>query len=191
MAATMCAECSQWPAGGVARLARRGVILGGVIDVETLLEPWALRPTAVTRPEVGTMSETLLVQTDTARVVLRGHRQPEPALVNFELDVMTAARDAGVPVPAVIRTTSGDRLVKTAGKWWSLQEWVDGAQPPRGHHTHEQARSIGAMLAKVHDALHDVDAPPIRGRSRRATSESHRESRPPHRLARGDAQQGR
>ena len=133
---------------------------GAVIDVENILARWDLRPTLMTRPELGTMSETLVVETVAGRVVLRGHRQPEARLVNFELDVMETTRGAGVPVPSIIHTPSGDRLVMAYNKWWSLQESVDGEQPLRGHHTREQAQSMGAMLAQVHDALQAVNAAP-------------------------------
>jgi Ser/Thr protein kinase RdoA (MazF antagonist) len=105
------------------------------------------------------MNAVYLVETSGGRLTLRGHRKPDREAVEFEHDVMDAVRAAGIPAPAALTTRNGDRTVGQNGRWWSLLVWIEGDQPQRGHHTVEQALSMGEMLGRIHVALTPV--PPM------------------------------
>ena len=99
------------------------------------------------------MNAVYLVETSGGRLSLRGHRKADRRAVEFEHDLMDAARSAGLPAPIALTTLQGDRIVNEDGRWWSLLVWIEGEQPQRGHHTLEQAHSMGEMLGLVHEAL--------------------------------------
>jgi homoserine kinase type II len=126
---------------------------GSVTDVEDVLRHWSVTPQQVTRPELGTMNEVFVVDTDRGRLVLRGHRQPDREAVEWEHAAMAAARASAVPAPRPLTTADGDVVVERGGRWWSLLIWIHGDQPERGSHTPEQGAGMGEMLARVHAVL--------------------------------------
>lgn len=123
---------------------------------ETVLRAWRVGARKVAKPDLGTMNEMFLVDTDNGRLVLRGHRHPDRAAVEFEHDVMQIVRSADVPAPEALATPTGDRIVGHDGRWWSLLRWIDGDQPARGSHTRSQAEAMGEMLARIHLTLRSV-----------------------------------
>jgi Ser/Thr protein kinase RdoA (MazF antagonist) len=125
-------------------------------EVRGALMSWRIEPRAVRRTDAGTMNEVFVVDSDDGRLVLRGHRRQERDLVEFEHDVMERARDHGVPAPVSVPTPSGARVARHGGRWWSLLRWIEGTQPERGTHTTAHAEAMGAMLARIHDALGEM-----------------------------------
>jgi Ser/Thr protein kinase RdoA (MazF antagonist) len=126
---------------------------------EDALRHWQVTNSDVTRPKLGTMNDIFLVETETGKLVLRGHRKPDREAIEFEHVVMDAARAGGVPAPEPLRTPGGERVIEEHGRWWSLLVWMDGEQPSRGGHSVEQAASMGEMLAHIHAVLEPI--PPL------------------------------
>jgi|GEM_PF-2125314 len=114
----------------------------------------------VSRPEGGTMNDTWLVgETSGGRAchVLRRHRFAARSLVEAEHAVMTAARGAGVPVPAVWPTDTGGAILGYEDRWWTLYAFAPGVQVPRPSLHDGHARAMGVALGELHLALAGVD----------------------------------
>jgi homoserine kinase type II len=140
--------------------------------VEDVLRHWHVTPREVARPGLGTMNEIYLVDTQEGKLVLRGHRLPDRAAVEFEHAAMGTARAAQVPAPTPLRSTTGDLVVAHERRWWSLLTWMAGDQPERGTHTLRQAKAMGAMLGRVHAALESLPTPAGSPRSAEPTAET-------------------
>lgn len=128
--------------------------------LDLLRDHWGLTDLVVERAPGGTMNEVYVVSGPTGRFVLRGHRRLDDRLIEREHDVMAAAHARGIPAPRTVETRDGARFVRTdGGRRWSLLEWLAGEHAGRGSITRAQARSMGTMLARIHDALADVVPP--------------------------------
>ena len=143
-----------------------------VTVVEDVLQHWQVIPRQVSRPDLGTMNEIYLVDTEDGRLVLRGHRRPDRAAVEFEHAAMDTARAAQVPAPKPLCSATGDVVVAHERRWWSLLTWMAGDQPARGTHTSEQANAMGAMLGRVHIALESLPSPLPPSRPAEPTAET-------------------
>lgn len=140
--------------------------------VEDVLRYWRVIPLQVATPDLGTMNEIYLVDTEDGRLVLRGHRRRDRAAVEFEHAAMDTARAARVPAPMPLSSATGSRVVAHEGRWWSLLTWMAGNQPERGTHTPEQANAMGAMLGRVHVVLESLPSPAQPPRSAGPTAET-------------------
>lgn len=73
--------------------------------------------------------------------------------------IARAAADAGIPA-AVAMTVGGDPLFDFDGSTVMLFEWVHGTTLPKGAHSRQHARLIGALLFGIHRlAFQDMQAP--------------------------------
>ncbi|MFA9432467.1 phosphotransferase enzyme family protein [Egicoccus sp. AB-alg2] len=121
-----------------------------------VLQPHALAPTgqAATLP-LGRRNDTVLVDTARGRVVVR--RYPARLAseeVRHEHAIADEARRRGVPVPAVLRTRSGDSWVEVDGARYGVSAFVDGRSysgcllsPGVAADLH---RTAGRLLARFH-----------------------------------------
>lgn len=131
-----------------------------------LLRAWGIEDvTSVTLPETGSMNDTWLVEHSSGRHVFRRHRRTEREPVEFEHTVLDWVRETGIPVPDVVGTLSGDRIVESEGGFYTLYSWAVGVQLPRDAIGERQAEGMGRTLAQVHNALADKPFVPTERRS--------------------------
>ncbi len=129
-----------------------------------LLQNWGIpEHVSVRVPQSGTMNETWLLEWPADRAVLRRHRRPVRAEIEFEHRVLAHARSSGVPCPAIVPTRRGCSLVEDDAHFYSLYTWAPGTQVVRGRLDPEQAESMGAMLGRTHIALADLPGGPAGG----------------------------
>ncbi|MGW6840134.1 phosphotransferase [Streptomyces sp. NPDC054958] len=73
--------------------------------------------------------------------------------VRRNLSVLTGLADEGLPVPAPLATEGGDLVAEIDGHGYCVLTWVDGRHVPGTELTLDQARDLGALLARLHQAL--------------------------------------
>ncbi|MBO0885216.1 MAG: phosphotransferase, partial [Mycobacterium sp.] len=118
------------------------------------LAHWQLEPiVAVDRATSGVMNEIFIVTTPQRKVVLRKHRRPDRAQVDFEHAVIRHAIDRHIPTPAAIPSLTGESIVDHEGTYYSLFEHARGDQVSHDQLSAAHARSMGSMLARLHNAL--------------------------------------
>jgi homoserine kinase type II len=69
------------------------------------------------------------------------------------LAVMGYLADADVPVPVPLTTMTGQTVVEIDGRAYCALPWVEGQHPAGAELTVAQARSLGAVLGRIHVAL--------------------------------------
>ena len=128
--------------GGVVR-----ATIYGVSDfLPQLLENWDIAEYPWSAPRIGCYERDLAAgMGGRARVVLRRHRRPGRAEVEFEHRALAHARSGGVPCPAIVPTRRGGSLVEEDGRFYSLYTWAPGLQVLRGDFGAEHAESMGSM----------------------------------------------
>ncbi|MEV7558383.1 phosphotransferase [Streptomyces sp. NPDC089795] len=73
--------------------------------------------------------------------------------VRRNLAVLAGLADDGLPVPAPLATEGGDLVAEIDGHGYCVLAWVDGRHVPGPELTLDQARELGALLARLHHAL--------------------------------------
>lgn len=130
----------------------------GQVDgtLEAVLAHWGVTPvSAPARATSGVMNETYLVTTVDRQVVLRRHRRTERRLVDLEHRIIGYARECGVPAPPALPTPGGSLVVEDGGRLYSLFAHAPGRQLSGDELHPGHARSMGATLAFLHEALAD------------------------------------
>lgn len=127
-----------------------------------LLAEWGVRGVvSVTLPETGSMNDTWLVKHEGGRNVFRLHRRTNRDAVKFEHSVLEWVRTRGVPVPDVLPTAPGERLLERDGGFFTVYSWAPGVQLERDAINSRQAEQMGATLARIHNALSTMPFVPI------------------------------
>ncbi|GAA5003220.1 phosphotransferase [Actinopolymorpha pittospori] len=128
-------------------------------DLDSVLDSWRVRPIApIARATSGTMNETFLVPTATGPVVLRRHQRTDRREIEHEHQVIAHAIGRGLPVPAILVTAAGERLVEHGGRFYSLFAHAPGTQVTKAELTPPHAHAMGTMLARLHLVLADFDS---------------------------------
>ncbi len=73
--------------------------------------------------------------------------------VRRNLSVLAGLADEGLPVPAPLATEGGDPVAEIDGHGYCVLPWVDGRHVTGTELTLDQARDLGALLARLHQAL--------------------------------------
>jgi len=77
---------------------------------------------------------------------------PLPA-ARRNLAVVRALASDGVPACSPVVTAGGDMVAEAGGRGYCLFPWVDGCQPHGTELVPGQARSLGAVLGRIHESL--------------------------------------
>jgi homoserine kinase type II len=107
----------------------------------------------------GGVNETAIITTSRGRFVLRrNHRRISAAAQRYRHLLMEWVRRHGVPTPALIPARSGSTLCLIAGRSYEIQQHITGGDvdPSRP----QQLDSIGATLARYHEAVRGFPPPP-------------------------------
>jgi len=122
------------------------------------------------QPYYGAIHETVLLQTDRGRYVLRGYRHRDRAPVEREHAVIAHVRQHGVPAIAPLPLRSGDTILDLQDRRYALFPSAPGRQFRKGELGMAEARAMGAILAQVHQALRSL---PERWATRRSFAVDH------------------
>ncbi|HLF78449.1 MAG TPA: phosphotransferase [Dehalococcoidia bacterium] len=76
-------------------------------------------------------------------------------------EAMALARDAGLPVPRIVQTRDGLPFALHDGRLYVLTEFVDGRTYPAGTMPERAARNLGAVHARLLDALAGLGEVPV------------------------------
>lgn len=120
-------------------------------EAEEVLQYWRLKP-LFTRPAGGTANASLTVVGLRGQWVLR-RRNPRycaPGQLAYDHAVLHGLRQAGLPVPRVVRAANGSRWVEHRGHVYELYHYIDGA--PFDPEDLNEVAAAGAMLARFHRA---------------------------------------
>lgn len=103
----------------------------------------------------GRLGDVWRLTTPRGRWAVKEHRHdPDPAACERDAAYQDAVRAAGVPMPAVVRATSGRVLEEVAGTPVRVYEWVD----VRGEDRRLDPAAVGAVVATIHRVRYPADA---------------------------------
>jgi homoserine kinase type II len=100
----------------------------------------------------GTINSNHWVEAGGQRWFLRVNQGKREEDVRFEAGLVTALAEAGVATPPPATTPAGEPLIEHRGRWVSLFPWVAGVHRAAGEVSEEDARAVGAALARLHRA---------------------------------------
>ncbi len=129
-------------------------------------EHWGLEPEAVRRLETE-RDDTFRIDTADGRAVLKVANPADPAdVVDLQCAVLehVAAADAGIPVPRLKRTSSGERWARVAGadgedRIARVLSWVPGSTLDYARTSSDDRRALGSLLARLSLAMSSFDHP--------------------------------
>jgi homoserine kinase type II len=108
----------------------------------------------------GAVQTTLLIETSAGLAVLRVYENRSIEHVRFEIRALCFLRDAGLPVPAVIKNVAGDDTGIHRGKPFVIVEYIAGAQGSNPNLTFVQQEAIAVVKAVAHLHLATMNLPP-------------------------------
>ncbi len=127
------------------------------------LERYGLDRAKVSRLPGGMINANFRVDHAGRALVLKryapGMREFEPDRLSFSLQTQEMVRSKGAPAAAVVRNLEGGLYTSIGASNFSVCEFVEGIQYPRGKMPPECARSMGSALHSVFQAL--ADLPPV------------------------------
>jgi Ser/Thr protein kinase RdoA (MazF antagonist) len=106
----------------------------------------------------GLINQTWLIEAvDGQRFVLQRVNSIFPPAVNQDIDAVTARlAGKGLPTTRIVPTTRGALWVEFGQETWRVLTYLDGASHDSLETAH-QAREAGALLARFHKAVSDMD----------------------------------
>jgi len=106
----------------------------------------------------GAVQTTLLLETSKGRAVLRYYEQRSLDHVRFEIAVLNYLRDAGLPVPAVIKNRAGGEWGAHRDKPFMLVEYIAGAHGsnPNDAFVKREATAVVKTVARLHLATQQL-----------------------------------
>ncbi len=124
---------------------------------KTILPQFGIDAAEVSRLGTGLINQTFLIRsTDDDRFVLQRLNPVFSPAINTDIDAVTRQlAAAGHPTPRLVPAQDGRLWVESAGEVWRMLTFVPGvcrdtlAQP-------DQAREAGALLARFHLALNEL-----------------------------------
>ena len=124
------------------------------MELAELLAHWDIGPVSGVEAVLqGSVNRVFRVQVGQQTLYLRLYRSSDMTVLEREALVMAAARLDGIPVPTTLPTRSGAGWINMDGQVCALFQAVTGFQVVRSDLTVEQARAVGACLARLHRAL--------------------------------------
>jgi len=122
-----------------------------------VLSAWNLEGSTVSLLGSGLINQTWLISSGAGRYVLQQLNPVFPPAINEDIQVVTAhLRARGLVAPELLPTTDGRLWVEAEGRVYRLMTHVDGVSRNRLSGPVE-AREAGALLARFHRALADLD----------------------------------
>lgn len=126
--------------------------------LDELCQAWNLAPVLATRtPEMGTIHQTLLLETASGNYALRTYRYAceKRWRVEAEHALIAYACSQGLPAIAPLPLPNGDTIMEYDGRIHALFPFACGYQARRGRITSGETAAMGAFLAQLQHALHD------------------------------------
>jgi Ser/Thr protein kinase RdoA (MazF antagonist) len=121
-----------------------------------MLRAWGLADARVSPLGSGLINRTWLLESGTSRLVMQQLNPVFPPVVNEDIRVVTAhLRTKGLIAPELLAAEDGRYWQEHEGRTWRLMTWVAGTSHERIT-TAAQARQAGALLARFHRALDDL-----------------------------------
>jgi homoserine kinase type II len=118
-------------------------------DLSELADAFALGTVLEHAPiAAGTINSNFRIVTADATYFLRVNEGKSEQDVAYEAQLVEALAAGGVPTPTPIPARDGRRYASHGGKWVSAFAWRAGVH--LDDVTHDQARQLGAALAKLH-----------------------------------------
>ncbi|MDA1360748.1 phosphotransferase [Glycomyces luteolus] len=102
----------------------------------------------------GRMNRNWYLDTDRGRFALKHLTDRDPEAVRRNLGFLDRLAAVGIPVAAPVADRSGELVTDIDGNAYYLCEWIDGTHPG-AELTPAQAEHMGALIARIHDALAD------------------------------------
>lgn len=141
-----------------------------LLDIERVLTFYALGTLyGVTQASRGFVNETAFIQTSSGRyVVRRNHRRLGKAAQLYRHELINHLCEQDFPTPALIPTRDGETLLELEGRFFEIMTYVEGEDfdPNRP----QQRTSVGATLARYHQAVQDFPPPPFGDQSQQRYS---------------------
>ena len=123
-------------------------------SIQTVLDYYDLRPTNVTYSAAGVENQTLIVQCADARYVLRVYRQHKKTTyeIESEIDFMQYLAEKGIPVPEVIRNSSGGLITEAMvdGVSWKCIVMTFMPGEPIRYCSRDLLGEIARLQAQIH-----------------------------------------
>lgn len=107
---------------------------------------------AFERIEAGTINANYRIETAAGRWFLRVNEGKTAEDVAYEVELVAALRDRGIPTPAMVATPSGERVVWHAERPVNLFEWAEGGHVEEGQIESGHLEELGGALAALHGA---------------------------------------
>lgn len=124
-------------------------------DLDAIAAAYRLGDLREVRPlPEGRMNRNWFLEADCGRFALKHLTDRDPAAVRRNLGLLDRVAAAGVPVARPIATATGDLVHEVGGNAYYLCEWIDGTHPGAAM-IPAQAEHMGAVIARIHDALAD------------------------------------
>jgi len=121
-----------------------------------MLRAWGLADARVSPLGSGLINRTWLVEAGASRLVMQQLNPIFPPVVNEDIRVVTAhLRAKGLTAPELLAAEDGSYWQEHEGRIYRLMTWVAGTSHERIS-TAAQAREAGALLARFHRALADL-----------------------------------
>lgn len=121
-----------------------------------MLRAWGLADVRVSPLGSGLINRTWLLESGTSRLVMQQLNPVFPPVVNEDIRVVTAhLRIKGLIAPELLAAEDGRYWQEHEGRTWRLMTWVAGTSHERITRA-AQARQAGALLARFHRALDDL-----------------------------------
>jgi homoserine kinase type II len=110
----------------------------------------------------GAVQTTLLLETSKCRAVLRYYEKRSLDHVRFEIRALRFLRDAGLPVPALIKNRAGTEIGMHRGKPFVIVEYIAGAHGSNPNHAFVKYEAIAVARTVAHLHLATLNLPPDR-----------------------------
>lgn len=100
----------------------------------------------------GSVNSNFAVVSAQRRLFVRLYEERDRAAAERETEMLEALARAGVPTPAPLRRSDGGFVSEVRGKPAAIFPWVDGRMRCQSAVSEDDARAVGAALARVHVA---------------------------------------
>lgn len=127
-------------------------------EAQDLLRSYALRARSITPLQRGTINSNYRVETSEGPIFLRINEGKTDADVRYEADLIWHLGQHGVPTPSIWRTRRGEPFVRLQDpqggphRQVTLMRWVEGDDRTEDQIGPDEARSVGALLGRLHRA---------------------------------------
>ncbi|KOU23529.1 hypothetical protein ADK52_17280 [Streptomyces sp. WM6372] len=109
----------------------------------------------------GLMNRNWRLETSAGLYALKEITDVPLAKVRRNLAVLVDLAREGIPVPAPLPTEGGELVAEVGGHGYCVLPWVDGEHVQGTDLTLDEARDLGALLARLHEGLHRHGPGPV------------------------------